>query len=705
MNRLLSSGYRFLPTLLLAMPTLPLVAADTPPQPPRAAQAEHVRTLHGDRFDDSWFWLRERDRPEVRSYLEAENAYAEAMTASLAPLREKLYGELAARVLPDDASAPYPKGAWRYAWRIGTGQQYRVWVRQPAAGGPEQVLLDLNELGRDLKFISLGTFAVSDDGSRLAYTLDRKGFRDYTLEVKDLTSGEVLPDRVEKVSSLAWAADGRTLFYAVQDEAKRPYRVYRHTLGQAGAELVYEEPDERFEVEVERSRSGAYVLLTSASHTASEVRVLPAAAPSHAPLLVEPRQSDHEYYLDHAGDFFYIRSNADGRNFALYRAPVASPGRANWRVVRAHDPAVMLERVLAFDGRLVLAERAAGLPRFRVVDLAGGPDRFVTMPEAAYSAFPGPNEEFAAAAFRYTYQSPVTPETVFDYDFASGESQQIRCQQVPGYDASRYEVERIAATAKDGTKVPVTLVHRRGLARDGRNPALLYGYGSYGLPVPISFARDAVSLLDRGFVVAIAHVRGGGEMGKAWHDQGRMANKMNTFTDFIACAEELIRLGWTKPERLAISGGSAGGLLMGAVTNLRPDLFAVVLSYVPFVDVINTMLDSTLPLTVGEFEEWGNPAILEQYRWMIAYSPYENLAARAYPAMLVRTSFWDSQVMYWEPAKYVARLRSLKTDSNPLLFKINLDAGGHGGFAGRYDKLKDTAFDYAFLLSRLGIGE
>jgi oligopeptidase B len=672
-------------------------------KPPAARRVPHARTLHGERFEDPWFWLRERDNPEVMAYLAAENAYTEAVMAPTGRLREKLYAELVARVKEDDESVPYRRGGWRYFTRTVKGAQHKIHLRRPPAEGPEQVLLDLNELGRTEKFIALGAFEPSDDGTRLAYSLDTTGFREYALHVVDLVSGRPLGAPVPKVASLAWAADGGTLFYAVEDAAKRAYRVYRAQLGAGAPELVYEEGDERFSVRVERSRSGAWIFLVAASHTTSEVRLIDAAAPLAEPRLVEARADGHEYELDHSGAFFYVRSNAAGRNFALYRAPLAMPGRADWELLRAHDPGAQLVEVQAFARHLVLTERAAALTRFRVVELPGGADHLLAMPEAAYAAQPGPNEEFDSAAFRYLYESPTTPDSVFDYHVEERRSELLKRDEVPGYDGSRYEVARFEATAGDGTKVPVTLFHRRGLALDRRNPALLRGYGAYGYPQAAGFDANLVSLLERGFVVAIAHVRGGGDLGKPWHDQGRMAAKMNTFTDFIACAEELVRRGYTAPERLAITGGSAGGLLMGVVTNLRPELFAVVLTYVPFVDVINSMLDTSLPLTVGEFEEWGNPAIPEQYGWIRAYSPYENLAAKAYPAMLVRTSFWDSQVMYWEPAKYVARLRALKTDARPLLFKVNLDAGGHGGFAGRYDRLRDVAFDYAFLLTRLGI--
>lgn len=683
----------------------PAVTAEpSPGAPPEARRLPHVRELHGDRFEDPWFWLRERDDPAVVAHLEAENAWAERVMAPARELREELYAELVSRVKEEDESVPYPRGGWRYFWRIGQGQQHRVHLRRRGEDGPEQVLVDLNDLGRELKYVALGELEISDDGARMAVTLDRVGFREYTLEIEDLADRRAIDVPIPKVTSVAWAADGRSLYYTVEDAAKRSYRALVHRLGTPveSDAVIFEERDERFRVEVRRSRSGEWIFLTSASHTTSEVRRIDARATEPAAVVVEPRRQDHIYELDHWGDRFFVRSNRDGRHFAIFSAPVGSPGEASWRPIVAHDPAVMIERLDAFAGHFVTSERVAGLPRFRVFDLDGGGARTIELPEAAYSATAGPNEEPVTGVFRYHYESPVTPPSVYEYRLGEGRSVLLKRDEVPGYDATRYEVERIAATAPDGVEVPMTVVSPRGLPRGGGARALLKGYGSYGFPYPVTFDRNVVSLLERGFVVAIAHVRGGGDLGKSWHDAGRMAAKTNTFGDFVACAEELIRRGETTPGRLAIAGGSAGGLLMGAVVNQRPELFGAVLSYVPFVDVISTMLDTTLPLTVGEFEEWGNPAVEEQYRWMIAYSPYENLGPKRYPPMLVRTSFWDSQVMYWEPAKYVARLREVAlSGSGPVLLKTNLDAGGHGGFAGRFDKLRDLAFDYAFLLTQL----
>jgi oligopeptidase B len=610
------------------------------------------------------------------------------------------------RIQQTDLTVPWRYGAWEYFTRVEEGKQYPTHLRRPARGGAEQVLLDLNAMAQGHTFMGLGAFEVSDDGHLLAFATDSTGFRQYTLQVKDLRTGALLSERVEKVTSAAWAADGRTLFYTVEDAAKRSYRLYRHALGTPHARdaLVHEEKDERFEVEVERTRSGAYVLLNIGSHTTSEVRFLDARTPAAAFRMVAPRRQDHEYAVDHRGKELFILTNRGGRNFELAVAPVASPGERAWKTRVAHREGVMLERALAFENHLVVTEREQGLPQLSITDLRTGRSRRVPFEEQVYTLFPTGNAEFRAAAFRFTYTSPVTPASVYEVSLTSDAKQLLKETPVlGGYDRTRYRTERVYATAPDGVRVPVSLVSRKDVARDGRAPALLRGYGSYGNPYWVGFSSNDVSLLDRGFVVAVAHVRGGGDLGKTWHDGGRMLQKRNTFTDFVdfvAAAELLVQERYTSPERLAISGGSAGGLLMGAVTNLRPDLFRAVLSYVPFVDVLNTMSDASLPLTVGEYEEWGNPANADEYRYMRTYSPYENLEAKAYPSLLVRTAFNDSQVMYWEPAKYVARLRTLKTDGNPLVLRTNMGAG-HGGASGRYDKLREVAHDVAFLLREL----
>ena len=685
----------------------PSAASTERTAPPIARREPKVDALHGDKRLDEYFWLRRKEDPQVRAYLEAENSYTDLLMKSTEPVQESLYSEMLGRIKETDLTVPYRKGEYLYYSRTEKGKQYPILCRKGTApAAREEVILDQNELAKGEKFFAIGDMEVSDDGNLVAYSTDLTGFREYTLAVKDLRTGKVGGERVPKVSSVAWAADNRTVFYVTDDAAKRPYRMWRHTVGTdpAGDPILYEEKDERFTLDVSRSRSRAYVFLVAGSHTASEIRFLPAADPSAPLSLVAAREKDREYDVDHPGDLFYIRVNDRGRNFRLVTAPVSNPGPASWKEVVPHRDDVMLEGHDLFANHLVLYERADGLRRFRVTDLASGSSHSIDFPEPVYAAFSGDNREFDTNVFRFRYQSLVTPDSVFDYDMATRERKLRKQTEVlGGYDPARYVSERLRARASDGTAIPISIVYRRGVKRDGGNPLLLSGYGSYGVSNNATFSSNRVSLLDRGVVCAIAHVRGGGEMGKKWHDQGRMFAKKNTFTDFIAVAEHLIAEKWTSPDRLAIEGGSAGGLLIGAVVNMRPDLFKAAISRVPFVDVINTMLDPTLPLTVGEFEEWGDPRVREQYEYIRSYSPYDNIAAKAYPAMLVKTSFNDSQVMYWEPAKYVARLRATKTDSNPLIFKVNM-AGGHGGSSGRYDKLRETAFDYAFLLNQLHVG-
>jgi oligopeptidase B len=681
--------------------------ATASPVPPAARREPKVDVVHGEKRADEYFWLRRKEDPEVRAYLEAENAYTDLVMKPTVPLQEALYSEMLGRIKETDLTVPYRKGDFFYYSRTEKGKQYPIYCRRRGnLDAREEVFLDGNELAKGEKFFAVGDLEVSDDGNLLAYTTDLTGFREYTLFVKDLRTGVLGPERVAKVSSIAWAADNRTLFYVVDDAAKRPYRLFRHVLGAepSADALLYEEKDEHFTLDVIRSRSRAYVFVASESHTSSEVRYLPAAEPSSALSLVAAREKDREYDVDHRGELFYIRVNDRGRNFRLVTAPASDPRPENWKEIVPHRDDVMLEGHDLFASHLVLYERVEGLRRFRVTDLASGASHSIDFPEPVYAAFAGENPEFGTHVFRFRYQSLVTPESVFDYDMVTRErALRKQTEVLGGYDSSQYASDRLRARAPDGTLIPISIVYRKSVKRDGRNPMLLTGYGSYGVSSNPTFSSNRVSLLDRGVVCAIAHVRGGGEMGKKWHDQGRMFAKKNTFTDFISVAEYLVHEKWTSSDRLVIEGGSAGGLLVGAVVNMRPDLFKAAISRVPFVDVINTMLDPTLPLTVGEFEEWGDPRVREQYEYMRSYSPYDNISAKAYPAMLVKTSFNDSQVMYWEPAKYVARLRATKTDSNPLIFKVNM-AGGHGGSSGRYDRLREAAFDYAFLLNQLGLG-
>jgi oligopeptidase B len=673
------------------------------PHPPVAPRRAHLDTVHGIARSDDYFWLRDRGDPAVISYLEAENAYADSMLAPLAGLRDTLYREMLGRIRQTDLSVPYRNGDYLYYSRTEEGKQYPVYCRRRGSmDAPEEVLLDLNEMARGRIFMALGAYQVSDDGNLLAYSIDTTGFRQYALHVKDLRTGQVLPDRAFRTGSVAWAADNRTLYYTVEDSAKRQYRLYRHALGGREDSLIYQETDERFTVGVYRTRSRAYLLMYLGSHTTSEVWYLPAGDPAARWRVVSPRRHERDYDVDHHGDRFYIRVNDTGRNFRLVTAPLADPSEPSWREIVPHRSDVMLTGTDFFAGHYVLYLRRNGLQEVLVTDLTSGAAHRIAFPEPVYTVFPSTNAEWNTTQLRFNYQSFVTPPSVYDYDMATRRRTLLKQTDVlGGYDPSQYVSERRYATAADGVRIPISLVHRRGLRRDGRNPMLLYGYGSYGSSSNVTFNSNRLSLLDRGFVFAIAHVRGGGEMGKAWHDRGRMMNKMNTFTDFIAVAEQLVAERWTSRERLVIQGGSAGGLLMGAVTNLRPDLFHAVVANVPFVDVINTMLDPSLPLTVGEFEEWGNPRNRAEFDYMMRYSPYDNIASRDYPAMLVTTSLNDSQVLFHEPTKYVARMRALRTDRNPLLFVVNMGAG-HGGASGRYDRLREIARDYAFIIWQAG---
>jgi oligopeptidase B len=540
--------------------------------------------------------------------------------------------------------------------------------------------------------------------------VDHTGFRQYTLHMKDLVTGEVSAGEVERVGSLAWAADNQTLFYTVEDEEqKRQFQLWRHELGgeHSADVLVFEEPDERFNLAVGRTRDGKFLVLEAGSHTTTESRFLAADTPAGAWTLVAEREDEHEYAIDHRNGLWFIRTNDAGRNFRLVTAPVATPGRDHWTALLDHRQDIMLEEIDLFERFFVSCEREDGLPHLRLWSFTEN-DRAIQsneirFPEPVYSAFPHINREFDATRFRYAYQSLVTPSSVYEYDLATGNSALLKQVEVPGgFDRELYASERIFATASDGVRIPVSLVYRKDTRKARENPLYVYGYGSYGYSLPIGFNANRLSLLDRGIVMAYAHIRGGGDMGKPWHDAGKMLVKRNTFTDFVTAVEFLTASGYGDPARVAIEGGSAGGLLMGAVVNLKPEIFRAVLSHVPFVDVMNTMLDASLPLTVPEYEEWGNPNEAEYFHYMLSYSPYDNLKPGSYPAMLVKTSLNDSQVMFWEPAKYVARLRTLKADDNPLLLVTNMEAG-HGGASGRYDYLKEIAFDYAFLLKELDL--
>jgi oligopeptidase B len=712
MNRLCmnSNSVRRLELLILLFASLlGILAADTAapsPAPPVARKVPKTTEVNGRKLVDNYFWLRDKKNPEVKAYLEAENAYTDAVMKPTEAFQKRLYDEMLGRIKETDVDVPYKQGDYFYYSRTEAGKQYQIRCRKKGSlDAPEEVVLDVNELAKGQSFMALGAFAVSSDGNLLAYSTDNTGFRQYVLGVKDLRTGKVFSDHAEKVGSVVWANDNKTLFYTVEDAAKRQYRLYRHLVGATGSDdLVYEEKDERFDVDARKTLSKAYIFLISESHTTTEVRYISADQPMSDWKVMEPRKQDVEYYPDHNGDNFYIRVNDTGRNFRLVKAPVRDPRSQNWQEVVAQRPGIMLDDITFFKNYYVRYERENGLPQISVTDLNGGQSKRIEFPEPAYDVFEYINAEYDTAKFRYLYQSAITPESIFEYDMGNATSVLLKQKEVPGgYDRARYQVEQIYATAADGVKIPISVVHLKGARLDGKGPLYLYGYGSYGISSDLDFDSDLFSMVDRGVVAAVAHIRGGGEMGKAWHDDGRMMHKKNTFTDFIACAEYLVAQGYGSKDRLVIEGESAGGLLMGAVLNLRPDLFKAALVGVPFVDVMNTMLDESLPLTVTEFEEWGNPKEKPAFDYMITYSPYDNIEAKAYPNMLVKTSFNDSQVMYWEPAKYVAKMRALRTDHNVLILKANLSPAGHGGASGRYDRLRESAFDYAFLLTQMGI--
>ena len=697
--------------------------------PPVARRQPVVTSVHGLSLQDDYAWMRDKESPELLAHLAAENAYTAAVMQPTESLQATLYAEMLSHIKETDESVPTPDRGWLYSTRTVQGSQYPIHCRRrgirdasgvllPDPTAEEKILLDVNRLAEGQAFMAVGGISVSPDTRLLAYSTDNTGFRQYTLHIRDLATGLDLSDTAQRVGSFTWAGDSTTLFYTTEDEVtKRQDKCFRHTLGSDTLDpLVFEETDERFNLSVGSTRDDKYILLESGSHTTSEVRFLPAHARTSAFTLIAPRIDDQEYYADHREGVFYIRTNDATRNFRMVTARVESPARESWTEFYRGAPDIPLEDFDLFQTFCVLTERKAGLPILSVYDLlpdgALGEYREIAFPEPTYTASAGANHEFRSTHFRYSYTSLVAPPSVYDYDVQQGTSHLLKQQEVPGgFDKSRYASERLWVEAQDGAMIPVSLVYRRDKFRPtrdnetGENPLYLYGYGSYGFALPVGFSPTRLALLDRGVVIAYAHIRGGGELGDAWHDAGKMMRKQNTFQDFIDVVEHLVQEGYGAADRVAIEGGSAGGLLMGAVVNMRPELFRVVLSHVPFVDVMNTMLDASLPLTVAEYEEWGNPNLADDFHYMLHYSPYENLEKLnrdAVPAMLVKTSLNDSQVMYWEPVKYVARLRSLKRNATPLLLHINMEAG-HGGASGRYDYLKEIAFDYAFLLRELGV--
>ncbi len=677
---------------------------------PPVAKVEPVElNTHGHVRIDPYYWLRERDNPDVLAYLEAENAYTDAVTAHTKALEDALFEEMKGRIKQDDASVPYRQDGYYYYTRFEEGQEYPIYCRkQGTLEADEQVLLDANALAEGHDYFNVRGLEVSAGLDLLAFAVDTVGRRNYTLRFKNLTTGKVLPDEIPGVTgNVAWANDNQTVFYTRQDPVTlRWHRIYRHTLGTdpAADVLVYEETDETFSSFVFKTKSKRYLMIGSRQTLSDEYRFLDADDPDGTFQIVQPRQKDHEYGVDHYGDSFYIRTNDGAQNFRLMKTPVTATTRENWQEVIPHRDDVLLEGFEIFKDHLVLAERKNGLRQLRIRPWDGSREHYLDFGEPAYLAYISTNPDFDTHVLRYGYTSMTTPNSTFDYDMNARTKTLLKQEEVlGGFDKNRYQTERLYATAGDGTRVPISLVYRKDLfRRNGSAPLLLNGYGSYGASRDATFSSARLSLLDRGFVFALAHVRGGSEMGRWWYEDGKLLNKKNTFTDFIACGEHLVRRQYADPQRLFAMGGSAGGLLMGAVVNMRPDLFKGVVAAVPFVDVVTTMLDESIPLTTGEYDEWGNPNDQTYYEYILSYSPYDNVEAKAYPHLLVTTGLHDSQVQYWEPAKWVARLRALKTDHNRLLLKTNMEAG-HGGASGRFRSLRETAFEYAFLLDLAGI--
>jgi oligopeptidase B len=683
----------------------PMLSAQQP-KPPVAQQIARVDTLHGDVRTDNYFWLREKTNPKVLAYLDSENAYTATGMRHTEALQDKLYHEMLGRIRETDLSVPYRENGYWYYSRTEQGKAYPILCRKHGSlNAREEVYLDENALAAGKKFFALGGLQVSPDGERLAYLQDTTALRVYTLLVKDLKTGQTLADTISEVMpDLAWANDNRTLFYSTADSARRTNAVWRHVLGQphSGDVKVFQDDDVLNNVDVARSKSGKFVLIADDGFTSSEWRVVPTSDPTAAPRVIAPRRPNVEYSVDHIDGAFLMVTNDSARNFRIVRIPETDFSRAKWTDWVSGNDSVFIEGIEPFRNYVVVSERSSGLPRLRVIDLGTRGVHYITFPEPAYGVFPTQNAEFDSHTLRFQYSSLLTPPSTFDYDLATHQRVLKKRVEVPGYDPSQYEVKRMMVAVRDGVHVPVSMLVHKGWVQDGSRPLLLYAYGSYGYTTEATFNSPVLSLVNRGFAYAIAHIRGGQEMGRQWYDDGKMMKKKNTFNDFVDVAEWLEQQKFTSADKLVANGGSAGGLLMGAVTNMRPDLFRAVVADVPFVDVINTMMDASLPLTSQEWQQWGDPHIKAQYEYMKTYSPYDNVEHKAYPWMLVTSSLNDSQVSYWEPAKWVAKLRAMKTDSNPLYFKINM-AGGHGGSSGRYDRLHEIAFRDAFMLDAVGM--
>jgi oligopeptidase B len=691
-----------------AVATLLVACSAENPEPPMLAKIPEKLEIHGDVRIDNYFWLNERDNPDVIDYLEMENAYVGRVMSAYEGLQNTLFEEMKSRIKQDDQSVPYRDGDYYYYYRYEEGREYPIYCRKMGSlEAEEEVLLDVNVGAEGHDFYSVHGFAVSPDHNKASYGVDTQGRRFYTLHFLDLETGKLLPRKIENVTAdVEWANDSETILYTRQDpDTLRSFQVYRHTLGERDDHLVYQEDDETNSVFVERSLTGKYLFLTSAETISTEVRYLPADDPFQDFRVFLPRQEGHEYYVTDGQDRFFILSNDGALNFQVLEAPLDDTSRGAWKVVVPHRDDVLVEGFDVLRDHIVVEILQNGLTQLEVVDRQSGESYQIEFDEPVYTAYADDNYVYDTTWLRYVYESMTTPESTYDFDLRTREHKLIHEEEVlGGFDRGNYDTERVFATARDGTAVPVSLVYRKGMQKNGENPLLQYGYGSYGATIDPDFDPDVLSLLDRGFIFAIAHIRGGSLMGREWYYDGRQLNKKNTFHDFIDVSRYLIEQGYTSPEHLYASGGSAGGLLMGAVVNMAPELYRGVATRVPFVDVITTMLDASIPLTSGEWNEWGNPADREFYDYMKSYSPYDNVTEQDYPHMLVTTGLHDSQVQYWEPAKWVAKLRELKTDDNMLLLKTDMQAG-HSGKTGRFRSLEDTALNYAFFLALEGIRE
>lgn len=686
-----------------------VIVAQNDMKPPVAKKETKVTKINGYELKDDYFWMRDRNKdknPEIIKYLEAENAYTDANMKPHQAFVDDLYKEMLGRIKQTDLSVPYKLGDYWYFTKTEEGMQYPVYLRGKEKDGKDaRIVLDQNEMAKDHKYFAIGAFDVSDDGNFLAFSTDTTGYRQYTLQIKDLRTGTILPDKIERVDSVEWASDNKTLFFVTEDEvSKRSDKFWRHELGTSKNDLLYEEKDPLFTLGIGRTRDKKMLMLASYAKTSREFRYLSADNPAGDWKVVLPRQDGHEYSVDHYNGEFYITTNKDAENFRIVRAPVTDPSEKNWKDFVPHNPAIKVENIDFFKDYAVVSELENGLEYLKVMDLKTkrAAARIAT-PESVYTMSLGTNPEFDTPIIRYNYASMITPVSTYEYDFKTRKSELIKQQEIPsGYDKTKYETTRVWAAARDGVKVPVSIIMKKGTKLDGSAPMLLYAYGSYGFSMTPNFSTARLSLVDRGMIYAIAHIRGGSELGEKWRQDGRMFKKLNTFYDFIDSAKWLIANKYTSPDRLVIQGGSAGGMLMGGVVNMSPETFKAAIAQVPFVDIMNTMLDDTLPLTTEEWIEWGNPNEKAAFDYMIKYSPYDNVKAQNYPNMLIEVSLNDSQVPYWEGAKFAAKLRAMKTDNNTILLKTNMGAG-HGGASGRYDRLKEIAFDYAYALTQVGI--